>query len=250
MYKFVKHSRIMVIKVYSKRILVSIFSAGLLSLLLTSCVKSSNNINTNTNTPIAAVAFTQASPDENPLNIIINGTRINQFAFNYGDSSPYITLNAGKSAIVFSDNATAKAILTDTVNLVPNTNYSLFLINSTSNPGAFLLTDTLTKPTAGNAAIRFINLSPDAPAVDLVIKGGAVVVANKSYKGYSSFAPIPGNTATLEVHQAGTATVLATLGKVNFAPGYLYTIWFHGLAAGTTATDKLSVDIINNAYFL
>jgi hypothetical protein len=239
----------MVTKLNSKSVLAFIFSAGLLSLLLTSCAKTPMNINT-TPPPLAAVTITQASPDQPPMQIIIDNTRINQLPFNYGDSSPYLDLYAGKSSITFLDNATSKTILTDTINFLQNINYSLFLINSVSNPGVLLLTDTLAKPTTGNAAIRFINLSPDAPAVDLVVQGGAVLVANKSYKGYSSFIPISGNTAYLEVHQAGTSTVLATLSKVNFAPGYLYTIWFHGLAAGTTATDKLSVDIITNTYFL
>lgn len=170
---------------------------------------------------------------------------------NYGQNSGYFSINAGSNAASFYNDATMKSILSDTISFNPNTTYSMFLANKPTKPEVFLLTDTISQPTAGNASIRFIDLSPDAPAVDLVIKGGAVLVSNRSYKGYSSFSPIPGNLFyTLEVHQAGTATVLATLSNVKLNSGFVYTIWFHGLAAGTTATDQLSVDIINNAYYL
>jgi hypothetical protein len=233
----------------TKTILTLICIAGLFSLLLISCAKEPTNINTNP--PVAAVSVTQATPDLAPINILIDNTQINQNTVNYGETSGYITLTTGTGSIVFYNAVNLKQILADTINFVQNTSYSAFLVNATtSKPAVFLLTDTLNKPAAGNAAIRFINLSPDAPAVDLVEKGGPVLVSNRSFEGYSSFAPIPGNTTyTFEVHQAGTSTVLAST-NVKLNPAFIYTIWFHGLAAGTTSADKLSVDVITNTYFI
>ncbi|MFI5137150.1 MAG: DUF4397 domain-containing protein [Sphingobacteriales bacterium] len=236
-------------KVFSSSILLFTAATCLPVLLLSSCMKTP--VNTYYNSPEAAMSFIQASPDEVPLDLFISDFRVNQVPVNYGNNSGYFSINAGTNSVSLFADATRKSILSDTINFVKNTTYSVFLVNKVSQPQLFMLTDTLISPTAGNASLRFVNLSPDAQAVDLVVKSGATLVSNRSFKGFSSFAPITGNTYyTFEVHQAGTATVLATLSNVKIDAGYVYTIWFHGLAAGTTATDQLSVDIINNAYFL
>ena len=76
------------------------------------------------------------------------------------------------------------------------------------------------------------------------------MVSNKVYKGHSSFIPVPGNVSyTFEIRQKGTSTVLATLADVNFTTGFVYTIYFHGLAAGTTSDNKLAADIVTNAFY-
>src|SRR6202012_652760 len=105
--------------------------------------------------------------------------------------------------------------------------------------------DTINRPADGKASIRFVNLSPDAPSVDLAIQGGAVLITNKAYKGYSTFVPETGNTSyNFEVRQHGTNTVLATLSNISLNSSYVYTIWLGGLATPLNATDKLSLNII------
>ena len=236
-------------KVFSKNIFMLAGTIGLPVLMLSSCLKTP--VSQNYSTPVAAVMFTDASPDQVPLDLFINNFGVNQSPINYGQNTGYFGINAGTNSVSLYADATRKSILSDTINFVQNTTYSVFLVNKVSQPQIFMMTDTIISPSTGNASIRFVNLSPDAPAVDLVVKGGSTLVSNRSFKGFSSFAPITGNSFyTFEVHQAGTATVLATLSNVKINAGYVYTIWFHGLTAGTTAADQLSVDIINNAYFL
>ena len=129
--------------------------------------------------------------------------------------------------------------------------YTAFLANTPAKAELFVLTDTLAQPAAGKTAIRFVNLSPDAPAVDLVIKNGPTMFTNKAYKGYSGFLPLTGNqTYTIEVHQAGTSTILAKAVDVQLTANNLYTVWFHGLSAGTAGTDGLTVSVYLTAYYL
>jgi hypothetical protein len=233
----------------SKSILTFIFILGLPSLFLMSCSKPANL--GNITTPIAGVAFIQASPDEPALDIFFNNSKYNNSPISYGSTFSYATVNAGKVPVALYNDATVKTIVADTLQIAQNVTYSLFLTNTVSNPQLFLLTDTLAKPTSGNCGLRFIDLSPDAPAVDLVIKGGSKIASNVTFKGYSTFLPLQGDTFyTLEVHAAGTSTVLATLSNFKYQSNFLYTVWFHGLAAGTTSTDKLAVDIISNTYFM
>ncbi len=239
-------------KIYTTRsggFLACICAVGLLMLLSSSCSKPP--ITTNLNTPQAALNIVQACPDEAALDLLINNTKVGQTAITYGQNTGYFALNAGNNIISFNNDASMKQILADTTSFNPNTTHTIFLTNTVSQPQVFALTDTLVAPPGGNASVRFVDVSPDAPAVDLVIKGGATLVSNKSFKGYSSFAAIPANIFyNFEVHKAGTATVLATLNNVKVNPGFVYTIWFHGLANGTTANgDELSADFMINASF-
>jgi len=99
------------------------------------------------------------------------------------------------------------------------------------------------------AAIRFVDLSPDATSVDLAVNG-TVMVSHKSYKGFSSFLPVTGNTNySFEVRQKGTSTVLASLSNVGLNNGGVYTIILTGLASGTTSADELAVYYVTNAQY-
>jgi hypothetical protein len=231
-----------------QNLLLNIALVGLLSLLLTSCLKTDNS---NNYTPVttALLSFVQASPDQPPLDFYIGNGKVNPTPLNYGNSLSYFTVPSGQIPVNFLTNATGSGIVSGTVNLNQNAAYSLFLANKTTSPEIVLLTDTITMPTVGNASIRFINLSPDSQPVSLAVQGNTQPLTTaEPYKGYTSFFAIKGKTPyTLEVLQ-GT-TVLATLPNVTFLTGGVYTVWFNGLVASTNSTDKLGIGIFTNTYF-
>ena len=232
----------------SKKLLLGICAGCLISFLLTSCLKTDNAAY---NPPTGLLSFIQASPDEAPLDFYLNNNRVSQNALYFGDNIDYVSAFAGSRIANFYATGTTATILSAPITVAQGTAYSLFLVNKASSPQVLLLTDTLNKPATGSASIRFVNLSPDAPAVDLAVHGGAVLVPNRSFKGYSSFVPIPAQSGyTFEVRQAGTGTVLATLANVPIVSGSVYTIWFGGLATPTSSSDKLSANIVTNAYYV
>jgi hypothetical protein len=237
-------------KIYSKTLKrwMAVLGAGcLLSVSFTSCLKSKNDY---TPPPSAYVAFIQASPDEEPLDLYFNSNKVNQFALYYGSGIDYFQAYTGLRTVNFYNTGSMSKVFSDTIRLSPNIAYSLFLVNTAANPGLFLLTDSISRPAAGKATIRLVNVSPDAPAVDLAVKDSAAFVSNKAFKGFSSFIPKDGGKSyTFEVRQHGTNTVLATLSNVTLNSGLVYTIWFHGLANTSIAANKLTADIITNAYY-
>ena len=219
----------------------------LLSMSLTSCLKSNNDYYV---PPTAYVAFIQASPGQQPLDLYFNNNKVNQMPLTYGNGLDYFKAYPGLRTVNFYTSGSMNKVFSDSVRLSPNIAYSLFLVNTTAAPGIFLLTDSISHPAAGKAAVRFVNVSPDAPAVDLAVKDSAAFIVNKAFKGFSSFMPKDGNKSyTFEVRQHGTNTVLATLSNVTLNSGLIYTIWFHGLASTTVAENQLKADIITNAYY-
>jgi hypothetical protein len=232
----------------SKKLVLGICAGCLISFLLTSCLKTDNSAYT---PPTALLSFIQASPDEPPLDFFLNSNKVNAGSLYFGDNIEYVSAFAGARTAYFYTAGTTTPILSAPITLNQGIAYSLFLAGKSTSPEVLLLTDTLNKPSTGNASVRFVNLSPDAPAVDLAVQGGSVLVANRSYKGFSTFVPVPAQSNyTFVVRQAGTNTVLATLSNVPMVSGTVYTIWFGGLVASTGNNDKLSANIITNAYYI
>jgi len=222
---------------------------GLFSILLTSCLKEFKS--PDSTPPTALLAFVQASPDQPPLDFYLNNNKVNAGSLYYGNNINYVSAYAGTRTANFYAFGTTTGIFSGTITLNPNTAYSLFLANKTPNTEIVLLTDTLNAPATGMATVRFINLCPDAPAsASLAIQGAQTLATNVPYKGYTTFMPLNGKTSyTFEVRQGTTNTVLATLPNVTLAEGSVYTIWFGGLTASTNSTDKLSLNLVTNAFF-
>jgi hypothetical protein len=237
-------------KIYSKTLqrLMAVVGAGcLLSVLFTSCLKNKNDY---TPPPSAYVAFVQGSAGQEPLDLYFDTNKINQFALHYGDGIDYFKAYTGKRTVNVYTAGSMNKVFSDTIHLNPNIAYSLFLVNTVAKPGLLLLTDSITKPAPGKATVRFVNVSPDAPAVDLAVKDSAAFVSNKAFKGASLFIAKDGDKAyTFEVRQHGTNAVLATLNNVTLNNGEVYTIWLRGLVNTSVATDKLTADILINAYY-
>ena len=219
----------------------------LLAGLLTSCLK--NHDNDYVEPPVAFLSVINASPDSQPVNFFLDQNRANDFPINYGHGIDYIRAFPGKRVATFYAAGAQQKLKADTINLTVSKFYSMYLANVTATPDMILIRDSISRPDAGKATIRLVNVSPDAGAVDLGIKAGVLLASNLAYKGASAFVPIQGDaTYTLEVRKKGTATVLATLADVKLNGGSVYTIWLQGLAAATDQ-KKLSANVQTNAYY-
>jgi hypothetical protein len=233
-------------KIIVQRKLTSIAGFLCLVLLLSSCLKDKT---ANYNPPVALVSFFQASPDQTALDLYLNNNKVNLGPIAYGTGLDYFRAYAGLRNINFYTYGVMNKLFTDTVTLKPDNIYSLFLANKPNQPELVLLNDTIAQPAANMASIRFVDLSPDAPHVDLVLNT-TTKVTDKTYKGFSSFLPVTGNiTYNIQVKETGTGTVLATLDNVTLHTNLVYTIIFSGLVSGSTNADKPAIYFVTNAYY-
>ena len=91
---------------------------------------------------------------------------------------------------------------------------------------------------ADKASVRFINLSPDAPALDLATSTGTPLATDKSFKQYSGFTQVaPGATVLLIKDKVSGATK-STLESFTFVAGGYYTVIARGLVTPTTSLES------------
>jgi hypothetical protein len=113
-----------------------------------------------------------------------------------------------------------------------------------------VLSDNLTLPASGQAHVRFVHLSPDAPNVDIVNVTGSlntVLIADRAYKSATDFIPLPAGTYDLEVRVAGTSTTALSLPGVTLQAGKILTVFAKGfLAPPAGNSNTLGAEIIDN----
>jgi hypothetical protein len=162
------------------------------------------------------------------------------------DNTNYLTVNAGTRNVKINAAGTTTTVLNADNTVASGKSYSLFAVDSLSNLGAVLIEDNLATPASGKAHVRFIHLSPNAPAVDVAVDGGAVVFGDYTFKEASAFTPLDAGTYDLEVRVAGTTTVALDLDPITLTAGKIYTVYAKGFLGGTAPQDLGAAIIVNN----
>lgn len=191
------------------------------------------------------VLVTHASPDAPGVDVLVdNVIAVTNLIFPNSIPS-YATLNSGTRNIKINVTGTSTTALEANLNLTADKNYSVFAVNSVTAIEAVVLEDDLTAPASGKAHVRFIHLSPDAPAVDITLTDGTVVFGDYTFKEASAFTPLNAATYNLQVRLAGTSTVVLELPNIALTAGKIYTVFAKGFVAGT-GTQALGAQIIVN----
>ena len=201
--------------------------------------------------PKAQVMVVHASPNAPAVDVRINNAvALTNVA--YPANSSYAAVNAGSTNLKISPTGTTTYVIDANVNLSANTNYSVFAIDSVSKIKAAIVSDNLATPASGQAHVRFFHFSPNAPAVDIAVAGGAVLFSNRTFNDQTTntsavgFTPLNAGTYNLEVRLAGTNTVVLPLPNITLTAGKIYTVFAKGFAGGTSAQALGAQIIMNN----
>jgi hypothetical protein len=190
------------------------------------------------------VKVVHASPDAPGVDLLVDNT-IAGTNLTYPNNTGYQTLSSGTRNIKVNVTGTSATVIEANIDFIQDKNYSLFAVNSVANIEAILIEDDLTAPDQGKTHVRFIHLSPDAPAVDVTLTDGTVVFGNKSFKEYTAFTPLDAGSYDLEVRVAGTTTVALDLPVISLEAGKIYTVFAKGFLNGN-AQQQLGAELIEN----
>ncbi len=194
----------------------------------------------------ANVLVTHASPDAPGVDLLIDDVKVNTQPLTYPNNTGYLDAETGTRNIKVNVAGTSTTVINGDLDLEVDKYYSVFAVDQVSEITALVLVDDLTMPAAGKAHVRFIHLSPDAPAVDVAVaSSGAVVFSDIAFKESTVFTPLDAGTYNLDVRVAGTSTVALVLPPVTLQAGKIYTVFAKGFLAGTGA-QALGAEIIVN----
>ena len=221
---------------------LSILASVLMSsaVLFTSC-KKEEDVHEHAN-----VMVVHASPDAPGVDLLVDDVKKNSAALNFPNNTGYLELEAGTRNLKVNVAGTTTTVINADVPFTKDMSYSVFAVDSVSVISAIVLTDDLTAPAAGKAHVRFVHLSPDAPAVDVAVAStGDIVFGNKAFKEYTAFTPLDAGAYNLDVRVAGTSTVALVLPTITLEAGKIYTVYAKGFLGGSGA-QALGAEIIVN----
>lgn len=192
----------------------------------------------------AMVKVVHASPDAPAVDLIVDNAKAGS-NLSFPGNTGYLTVPAGTRNVKVNVAGSMTTVINADLLFDASKNYSVFAVDAVAKLGAIVLEDNLAAPASGKAHVRFVHLSPDAPAVDITTETGAVVFANRAFKQNTEFTPLDGGTYNLQVRLAGTSTKVLDLPNITLVAGKIYTVFARGFVAGTGAA-ALNAEIIVN----
>ncbi len=180
------------------------------------------------------------SPTFATYDVMVNNKKLNTADLPFGGGIGYTEFTTGTYQIKFSTAGVNDNILTKSgVSIAQNAFNTLYFIGTSGNFDALVIADNFPNTDLDKAHVRFINLSPDAPALDLGIKDvSAALTTNKTYKSYSNFIAVDEGAKVFEIKETSSGTVKTTLESTTLVKGYFYTIVSRGKISPIGSLEK------------
>ncbi|BCJ95960.1 hypothetical protein acsn021_35290 [Anaerocolumna cellulosilytica] len=160
----------------------------------------------------------------------------------YGEYTEYLPVPNNNYRITLYEAGTRDNPLVSNMFMVTDdTMATIAAVGTLEDLGLLSIPDNMTNPSSGNAKVRFVHLSPDAPAVDITLQDGTVLLPDVSYKQMTQYIEVSPGDYTLEVRVAGTDVVALTVSDLDLEEDTLYSIYAIGLAEGTPELEAVLV---------
>eukprot|EP01121_Diplochlamys_sp_Union-15-3_P000134 TRINITY_DN1011_c0_g1_i1.p1 TRINITY_DN1011_c0_g1~~TRINITY_DN1011_c0_g1_i1.p1 ORF type:complete len:214 (+),score=39.63 TRINITY_DN1011_c0_g1_i1:74-715(+) len=171
-----------------------------------------------------------ASPDAPPVDIIVDGEVVQQLTnISFKDVTRYQSIKDGQHRFQFVKTGTTGPSLIDIredVNEVRAITISAVGLLAKIEPQIY---NDDSRPAAQNrAAVRFIHLIPDAPAVDVAVSNGQVLFRDVTFRTATRYIEVQEGPYNLEVRAAGTSTVVTRF-STRLDSTFVYSIFAEGL---------------------
>jgi len=179
----------------------------------------------------AQVRVAHLSPDAPNVDVWVNGTRVLQDV-PFQAVSDYLEVEPGSVNIqVTPAGETAPVVINATVTLAPGTAYTVaatgLISDNDLNP--IILVDDR-DPDAGQAGVRFVHTSPDAPPVNVGVVNGPTLFSAVAFRESDGYVNVAQGTYNLGVSVASSGTQVLTVNGQALQANTNYTIFAIGLA--------------------
>ncbi len=195
----------------------------------------------------AGVAIYHSSPDAPDLNIIIDNEVMNTVPFKYKNYSNYIEVLNGDRRMRFNGSSDGTNLVDAILNFEVNKSYTLFVINTLSNIELLRIVDVTDFPSSGNGKVRCLQLSPDAPQVEVKWAGESTpLFSGITFKQVKDFKEVPAGKYALEAKVIGGSGRTIVVPDVEIKEAGYYTILIEGFDNPSVFINGLTVRVIAN----
>jgi len=186
-----------------------------------------------------------ASSDAPAIDVYVNGQQV-ATAPQFGAVSPYTTVGAGSAsvqALAAGAGPGGQTFINTTIELREGAAYTLVAADRLARMAPVVLDDTTGATADGQARVRLVHVSPDAPPVaDVAVVGGPVVARNLPFKGATGYLAVAPGTYAFEIRPAGTVQALATTPALTLDANRSYSAFVMGQFGDNTFRAVIAAD--------
>ena len=182
-------------------------------------------------TGVATVRVVHTSPDAPAVDIFVDGDRVlTNLAF--GAATDAVPLPAGRHNLAVAPtgaNLDEAVIEVAGVELMGGTAYAVAAVGPLDEIAAEIYEIDAAPLAVGQARVRVVHASPDAPEVDLAVTDGEVLVAELEFPAASDYIEVPAGVYNLEVWPSGEDAVALRLPNTALPAGAAVDVFAVGL---------------------
>lgn len=234
----------MIRKIFSR----SMFTIGMLmglGVLLTSCLKDNEDMQ---QTPVASLMAFNLAPDQESINIALNGNLLPGSPFGFGNyTGQYLNVFPGNRHVESFHSGSTEIIDSSSFNFEANKFYSLFVVGNNGDYTNIITEDNYDSLSAssGKTYVRFINALSNAPSSNVRIQssGNNVLDGSAEFGEVSSFLAVEPGDISIRVSNEGAVDVNRT---ISLAQGKAYTVLLMGLPNDADPNKTVQIKFIEN----
>ena len=180
-----------------------------------------------------------ASPGAPGVDIYLNQNLVTK-NLTYTNFTPYLGISPGMYSVkVYPAGMTNNPVINTNIDIRPNSIYTAAAIGRLNDIELYPIPDPVISPVPNKTRIRFVHLSPNAPAVDITLANGSVLFSDVMYKEYTTYISLPPGRYTLQARATGTENILLNVPNVVLRPSRNLSIYAVGLIGETPPLQVL-----------
>ena len=189
-----------------------------------------------------SVRILHAVPNAPNVDVYLNGSLLtSNLAF--GKISKYSVFSPGEYEFqLFPTGTYDKPLLSQTVQLIANANYTVSIVTLSNDLYLFRLKDSNIPATKSQASLRFINLSSNAPLLSLALPNGVTLFNQAEYLETTGYYPLSAGIYNFEVLLGSSQVTTKFIKNITLDGGKFYTIYIIGLFNDKPPLGYLLVD--------
>lgn len=202
-----------------------------------------------TRQPYSYLRLLHAVPGVPPVDVYANNSLIAS-GLPYKGFTEYLQIVPGTYHIQVFGAGTTGPVLLDTVVEVPGQSINTAaIIGAPAGMSIRTFYETVVQIPPGQLYLRFANLVPDGPDMDLVLSNGTELFSDVKFGMATNYTQIPAGTYVFYIQQSGTARSLLYVPNIHLQPQRFYTIYVVGRMDGTVPLQVL-VPLDGNSYIM
>ncbi|MEI6100535.1 MAG: DUF4397 domain-containing protein [Eubacteriales bacterium] len=185
------------------------------------------------------IRILHAVPNAPAVDVYADGKLLAQ-ALAFKKITQYLSVPHGNYTIrIYPAGQKTNAVLTRRVHIPENAVFTVAATGILPNISLFTIHEHTHAQTSGKACVRFVHLSPNAPAVDVKLADGKMVFDNVSYKGITNSVCLQEGNYSFKVTPASSETTVLNVPNVTLTANTYHTVYAVGLVGKTPPLEAL-----------